>query len=70
MPTIKEAVRNIIDEVRMSIPGGREFLDKSKDLSVYDIDAPLPIIDKTITTESIKAMVVKTRKTKRPAIKK
>lgn len=57
---LKESIRELIDNLRMSIPGGREFLDKSKDLSVYDIDDPnLPTVDKTITTERVQKMVAK-----------
>jgi len=62
---LKEIIRNMIDELRMAIPGGRQFLDRSKDLSAYDVDTPMPIIDKTITMENVEKMVVKTKKTKR-----
>jgi hypothetical protein len=37
--SVKIVVRNMIDELRMAIPG-RQFLDMSKDLSIYDIDDP------------------------------
>jgi hypothetical protein len=48
----------------MAIPGGRQFLDKSKDLSIYDVDDPnLPLVDKTITVNS--DLKVKVRKTKK-----
>lgn len=58
--TIKEAVRDLIDNLRMAIPGGRQFLDKSKDLSEYDVDDPrLPAVNKTITSENVQKMVAK-----------
>lgn len=63
MRTLKEAVRDVIDTLRMAIPGGRQHLDKSKDTSEYDVDDPrLPLVDKTITID--KTMKVKVRKTK------
>lgn len=62
--TVREAVRDLIDELRMATPGGRQFLDKSKDLSEYDIDDPnLPLVNKTITIDSTKK--VKVKKTKK-----
>lgn len=64
MQTLKEAVRDIIDTLRMAIPGGRRFLDKSKDTSEYDVDDPkLPLVDKTITIDKkMKVRVTKTKK--------
>jgi len=64
MRTLRETVRDVIDNLRMAIPGGRQFLDKSKDLSIYDVDDPnLPLVDKTITVNS--DLKVKVRKTKK-----
>jgi len=64
MTTVKEAVRELIDNLRMAIPSGRQFLDKSRDLSMYDVDDPrLPLVDKTITiSEGAKVKVRKTKK--------
>ena len=60
---IKEAVRELIDNLRMAIPGGRQFLDKTKDTSEYDVEDPrLPLVNKTITIDSKKK--VRVRKTK------
>lgn len=62
--SVKEVVRGLIDNLRMAIPGGRQFLDKSKDTSEYDVDDPrLPLVDKTITiTDNKKVKVTKTKK--------
>jgi hypothetical protein len=58
--TVKTAIRDLIDNLRMAIPGGRQFLDMFKDFSIYDVDDPnLPIIDKTIISKVIKAKQVK-----------
>ena len=63
MQTLREVIRDILDNLRMAIPGGRQFLDKSKDTSEYDADDPrLPLVDKTIIID--KTMKVKVRKTK------
>jgi hypothetical protein len=62
--SVKNAIRDMIDNLRMAIPGGRQFLDKSKDLSIYDVDDPnLPLVNKTITIDN--NMKVKVKKTKK-----
>ncbi len=49
MATLKEIIRDLIDNVRTAIPGGRQFLDKSKDYSKYDVSPPrLPRISKKV----------------------
>lgn len=66
MQTIKEIVKDLIDNVRTGGPSCRIFLDKSKDLSIYDVDNPrLPIVNKTIIVEKTKKIGVKIRGTKK-----
>ena len=61
--SVREVIRNLIDNLRMAIPGGRQFLDKSKDTSEYDVDDPnLPLVNKTITIDSKKNIKIKNTK--------
>jgi hypothetical protein len=62
---LKQAIQDMIDVLRAPKPIKEEpviryFLDKTKDVSEFDIDNPrLPIIDKTITSKVIKSKPVK-----------
>ena len=75
---LKQVIREMIDWLRISKPSGegtviREFIDKDKDLSEFDIDNPrLPIVDKTIISETVKFKPIKkivVRNTKRKEVK-
>lgn len=55
---LRDTVRELIDGLQMVTSGGRQFLDKSKDLSEYAVDDPsLPAVNKTITSENVKKML-------------
>ena len=62
---IKEIIRDLIDDLRMAIPGGRQFLDKSKDTSEHDVNEPMAIVDTTIELSNVDKIVVKANRAKR-----
>jgi len=75
---LKQVIREMIDWLRISKPSGegiviREFIDKDKDLSEFDVDNPrLPIVDKTIISKTVKFKPIKkivVRNTKRKEVK-
>lgn len=57
---VREAVRQLVDDLRLEIPSVRQFLDTSKDYSKYDVGVPRRRRDdKKITAENVHTMFAK-----------